>query len=85
MLKTVFVFWPAMKRSPPIAGVPYDNPVICAGSACEEERVELGEVRYNAQVRRWERSDGQKWTAIAVQSVAAQTEMMVYESTDHDE
>lgn len=47
--------------------------------------MELGEVRYNAQDRRWERFDGQGWTAIAVQSAAAQTEIIVYESTDHDE
>ncbi len=47
--------------------------------------MELGEVQYNGQDRRWERFDGQEWTAIAVQSAAARTEIIVYESTDHDE
>jgi hypothetical protein len=46
--------------------------------------MELGEVRYNAQGGRWERFDGQEWTAIAAQYAAAQNEI-VYESTDHDE
>jgi len=65
--------------------MPYDNPGICAVLACEEGRVEVGEVQYNGQDRRWERFDGQGWTAIAIQSTAAQTEIIVYESTDHDE
>jgi len=47
--------------------------------------VELGEVRYDTDARRWERFDGQGWIAIAVQSVAEQTVTIVYESTDHDE
>jgi len=44
--------------------------------------VELGEVRYDAAGRQWERFDGQGWTAIVAQPVAAQTGMIVYESTD---
>ena len=51
----------------------------------EEGRVELGEVRYNGQDRRWERFNGQEWMAITVQPAAEQTGIIVYESTDHDE
>jgi hypothetical protein len=79
------MFGPAMKRSPPVAGVPYDNPGICATLGNEEGRVELGEVRYDAAGRQWERFDGQGWTAIVAQPVAAQTGMIVYESTDNGE
>lgn len=45
--------------------------------------MELGEVRYSAADRRWERFDGQGWMAIVAQPVAAQTGMIVYESTDN--
>lgn len=65
--------------------MPYDIPGICAGLANEEGRVELGEVRYNAPGRQWERFDGQDWTAIVAQPVAAQTGMVVYEAADNGE
>lgn len=47
--------------------------------------MELGEVRYSAQGRRWERFDGHGWVAIVTQAATAQAEVIVYESTDHDE
>jgi hypothetical protein len=53
--------------------------------AYEEGRVELGQVRYNEGDRRWERFDGQDWTAIAAQSAAAEIGIIVYESTDNAE
>jgi len=45
--------------------------------------VELGQVHYNEHDRRWERYDGRDWTAIAAQSAATETQVIVYESTDN--
>jgi hypothetical protein len=47
--------------------------------------MELGQVRYNGDDRRWERFDGREWTAIAAQPAATETETILYESTGHGE
>jgi hypothetical protein len=47
--------------------------------------MELGQVHYNEHDRRWERFDGQSWTAIVVRPAATETEIIVYESTDNAE
>ncbi len=59
------------------------TPGVCAGWACEEGRMDLGQVRYNDHDQRWERFDGREWAAIVAQPTAPGT-VIVYESTDDD-